>query len=45
MAVLLISGFQTILIGLLADLIGFNLKILEETLYRVRRMEIEGDNQ
>ena len=42
MAVLLIVGFQTVLIGLLADLIGFNRKILEETLYRVRRMGMEG---
>ncbi len=39
-AVLLIVGFQTVLIGLVADLIGFNRKILEETLYRVRRLEI-----
>jgi glycosyltransferase involved in cell wall biosynthesis len=38
-AVLLIVGFQVILIGLLADLIGFNRKILEELLYRSKRME------
>ncbi len=36
-AVLLIVGFQVILIGLVADLIGFNRKILEELLYRVKR--------
>lgn len=36
---LLIVGFQILLIGLLADLIGFNRKILEEVLYRLRRME------
>ncbi len=41
MAVLLIVGFQTLLIGLLADLVGFNRKILEETLYRLRRIELE----
>lgn len=41
MAVLLIVGFQTMLIGLLADLVGFNRKILEETLYRLRRIELE----
>jgi glycosyltransferase involved in cell wall biosynthesis len=35
-AVLLIIGFQVLLIGLLADLIGFNRKILEEMLYRLR---------
>ena len=39
-AILLIVGFQVLLIGLLADLIGFNRKILEETLYRIRRLEI-----
>jgi glycosyltransferase involved in cell wall biosynthesis len=38
-ALLLIVGFQVMLIGLLADLIGFNRKILEELLYRLRRME------
>jgi glycosyltransferase involved in cell wall biosynthesis len=38
-AVLLIVGFQVCLIGLVADLIGFNRKILEELLYRVRRLE------
>jgi glycosyltransferase involved in cell wall biosynthesis len=40
-AVLLIVGFQVFLIGLLADLIGFNRKIMEEVLYRVRKLEIE----
>ena len=42
-AVLLIVGFQTVLIGLLADLIGFNRKMMEETLYRVRRQEIKRE--
>jgi glycosyltransferase involved in cell wall biosynthesis len=41
-AVLLIVGFQILLIGLLADLVGFNRKILEEVLYRIRRIEL-GD--
>jgi glycosyltransferase involved in cell wall biosynthesis len=36
-AVFLIVGVQTWLIGLVADLIAFNRKILEEVLYRVRR--------
>jgi glycosyltransferase involved in cell wall biosynthesis len=40
-AALLMLGFQVGLIGLVADLIGFNRKILEETLYRVRRLEQE----
>lgn len=45
-AVLLIVGFQVLLIGLVADLIGFTRKIQEETLYRVRRLEYEqGTNQ
>jgi UPF0716 family protein affecting phage T7 exclusion len=35
-AVLLIAGFQTLLIGLVADLIGANRKIMEEVLVRVR---------
>lgn len=38
-AVFLIVGFQVLLIGLLADLIGLNRKILEELLYRVKKME------
>jgi len=42
-AILLIVGFQVLLIGLVADLIGFNRKILEEVLYRVRRAEIDRD--
>ncbi|MCB0186670.1 MAG: hypothetical protein KDE31_20530, partial [Caldilineaceae bacterium] len=36
-AILLIVGFQVTLIGLLADLVGFNRKMLEEALYRLRR--------
>lgn len=42
-AVFLIVGFQILLIGLIADLVGFNRKILEEILYRLRRTEL--DNQ
>ena len=38
-AVLLISGFQTTLIGLLADLISINRALLEEILLRQRRHE------
>lgn len=40
-AVLWIVGFQVFLIGLVADLIGFNRKIMEEVLYRVRKSELE----
>jgi len=43
-AILTIVGFQVCLIGLMADLIGFNRKIMEETLYRVRRLELEWQN-
>ena len=38
-AILLIVGFQVLLIGLLADLIGSNRKILEEVLYQLRRLK------
>jgi glycosyltransferase involved in cell wall biosynthesis len=44
-AILLIVGFQVILIGLLADLVGFNRKIIEETLYHLRKLEVEQYNQ
>jgi len=46
-AVLLIVGFQIWLIGLIADMIGFNRKILEEILYRIKKMETdsEGDKR
>jgi hypothetical protein len=40
-AVMSIIGFQTLLIGLLADLIGFNRMILEELLFRLRRIELD----
>jgi glycosyltransferase involved in cell wall biosynthesis len=40
-AILLIVGFQTLLIGLVADLIAFNRKILEEILYRVRKADLD----
>lgn len=37
--VLLIMGFQTMLTGLLADIIAANRKLLEDVQYRVRKME------
>jgi glycosyltransferase involved in cell wall biosynthesis len=40
-AILLIVGFQVLLIGLLADLIGSNRKILEEMNYRLKKMELQ----
>ncbi|WP_295540605.1 glycosyltransferase family 2 protein [uncultured Thiohalocapsa sp.] len=39
--VLIILGFITFMIGLVADLISFNRQILEMTLERVRRMELD----
>ena len=41
-AILLIVGFQIMLIGLLADLVGFNRKIMEEVLFRLRKLELDG---
>jgi hypothetical protein len=39
-AILTIVGFQVCLIGLMADLVRLNRKMLEETLYRARRARI-----
>ncbi len=39
-AVLLIVGFQTVLIGLVADLIGSSRSLQEDTLFRVREIEL-----
>jgi glycosyltransferase involved in cell wall biosynthesis len=44
-AILSIIGFQVCLIGLMADLIGHNRKIMEETLYRVRLLEMERNRR
>ncbi len=38
-AVFLIVGFLTFLIGLIADLVSFNRKILEEVLFRLRKQD------
>jgi len=40
-AILLIVGFQVFTIGLVADLIGANRKIVEESLYRLRKLEYD----
>ena len=42
-AILTIVGFQVCLIGLMADLVRLNRKMLEEAVYRVRRMELDID--
>ena len=44
-AVLLIVGFQIMLIGLLADLVGYNRMILEEILYRIRRSDLDNPSK
>ena len=42
-AILIVVGFQICLIGMIADLVSANRKMLEEALYRVRRIEtMEG---
>lgn len=40
-AVLFIVGFQVIVIGLLADIISVNRRLMEETLVRVKRIELD----
>ncbi|NOY70121.1 MAG: glycosyltransferase family 2 protein [Deltaproteobacteria bacterium] len=40
-AILFIIGFQVMVIALLGDVISFNRKLVEETLYRVKRMEFD----
>lgn len=42
-AVLMIVGFQVLVIGLLADVISGNRKLLEDLLYRVRSFELPQD--
>ena len=39
-AVLMIVGFQVVMIGLLADVISANRRFLEDILYRVKKMEL-----
>jgi len=39
-AVLLIIGFQTLIVGLLADLISANRQLIENTLLRVKKIEL-----
>ena len=42
-AIMFIVGFQVLMIGLLADVISFNRRLIEETLVRVRRMEFDTE--
>jgi glycosyltransferase involved in cell wall biosynthesis len=43
-AIFSIIGFQVCLIGLIADLVRLNRKMLEDTMYRIRRMELENQD-
>ena len=40
-AILLIIGFQVLTLGLVADLMAANRRLIEDTLYRVRKLELE----
>jgi len=41
-----VAGFLILLIGMVADLISFNRRLIEETLYRMRRVELSlGDGR
>jgi glycosyltransferase involved in cell wall biosynthesis len=44
-AVLMIVGFQVVLIGLVADVLSGSRKLLEDLLYRVRRMELRDHDR
>ena len=44
-AILIMIGFMTMIIGLQADIIAANRKILEDIQYRVRKMEYEQKNE
>ena len=44
-AILMIVGFQVLVIGLLADVISGNRKLLEDLLYRVRSVELPRDRE
>jgi len=40
-AILFITGFQVLMIGLVADIISLNRRLIEETLLRVKRIELD----
>lgn len=40
-AILLMLGFQIFIMGLIADIIGFNRQLIENVLYRIRKMELD----
>jgi glycosyltransferase involved in cell wall biosynthesis len=42
-AVLMIVGFQVVIVGLVANLIGSNRRLLEDALYRIKKIELDKD--
>jgi glycosyltransferase involved in cell wall biosynthesis len=44
-SVLMIVGFQIAMIGLVADLIGGNRRLLEDALYRIKKLELQSMHQ
>ena len=43
-SILFVVGFQVLVVGLVADVISFNRRLIEETLLRVRRIELDHLN-
>ena len=41
----IMMGFMTFVMGLLADIIAKNRKLLEDVQYHVRKMDYDGDNK
>ena len=44
-AILFLVGFQVLVLGLIGDVISFNRKLIEETLLRVRQIELQDSNK
>ena len=44
-SILILMGFMTIVIGLQADIIAANRKLLEDIQFRVRKMEADADQE
>ena len=44
-AVLLIIGFQVMVMGFIADLIAANRKLIQDTLFRVRQLELDEEHR
>jgi glycosyltransferase involved in cell wall biosynthesis len=44
-AILFVVGFQILVLGLVADVISFNRRLIEETLFRIRRIDFNHLNE